>query len=401
MEIVPIVLALCRRKTGAILIALQVALTLSIVSNSLMIIGTKLSTLNRATGIDEPNIVLIFNQWTEQRDDGAARSAADLMRLRALPEVVDAYATNAVPLGLAGTVLDVQRGAGQRRSAGQASFYMADSHALATLGIRLEAGRWFRPQEVERATEGESSIPALVVITRALAEGLFGDDRPVGKTIYLDDSKASTIIGMVERTVSPFPTGSHIANAVFAPYSMDAQRYYYVVRAEQGQVESVLKTATAALLDVDPSRAFGFAMPFSEWRNRIQKGDRAAALVLSCVSGLLLLATGLGIVGLSSYWVARRRHQIGIRRALGARRLHIVRYFQLENLVIMLTGVAVGFAGSIALNVVLAGYFEMQRLQVPFLSLGAFLIVLLGQLSALWPTLQAAAISPALAARSA
>ncbi len=109
--------------------------------------------------------------------------------------------------------------------------------------------------------------------------------------------------------------------------------------------------------------------------------------------------TAFGIIGLTSYWVAQRRQQIGIRRALGATRQAIVRYFQTENFMIAAAGAAVGIAFAIALNLWMVRSFEMVRMDNSRAIVGAVIILLLGQFAVLWPALRAASIPPALATR--
>ena len=74
------------------------------------------------------------------------------------------------------------------------------------------------------------------------------------------------------------------------------------------------------------------------------------AVILGVVCAALVAVTSFGIVGLTSYWVAQRRRQIGIRRALGATRNAIIRYFQTENLMIAGAGAAVGIALAVCLE---------------------------------------------------
>jgi putative ABC transport system permease protein len=111
--------------------------------------------------------------------------------------------------------------------------------------------------------------------------------------------------------------------------------------------------------------------------------------------------TAFGIVGLTSYWVAQRRRQIGIRRALGATRHAIVRYFQTENLLIAGAGAAIGVALALSLNLWMVNSFAMQRLHTSYALVGAIVVLILGQAAVLWPALKAASIPPALATRAA
>jgi putative ABC transport system permease protein len=105
------------------------------------------------------------------------------------------------------------------------------------------------------------------------------------------------------------------------------------------------------------------------------------------------------MAGLTSYWVAERRRQIGIRRALGATRRAILRLFQRENLLITLSGVLVGSLFGVALNLWLIGRFEMVRLDPAYVIGSGMFLLLLGQLAVLWPAMRAAQVPPALAIR--
>ena len=100
MQIKPILSALRRHKAGTFLIAMQIALTLAIVCNALFIIQQRLAHLSEPTGLDEPNIFVVQNEWvgqanTEQVD---AKMREDVSVLRALPGVQDATPSNSYPL---------------------------------------------------------------------------------------------------------------------------------------------------------------------------------------------------------------------------------------------------------------------------------------------------------------
>ena len=121
-------------------------------------------------------------------------------------------------------------------------------------------------------------------------------------------------------------------------------------------------------------------------------------MVAVCV--LLLVVTALGIVGLASFWVQQRTKQIGVRRALGATRSQILRYFQTENFLLATIGIALGMLGAFGLNQLLMQHYELPRLPLLYLPAGALVLWALGQLSVLGPALRAAAVPPAVATRS-
>jgi putative ABC transport system permease protein len=124
------------------------------------------------------------------------------------------------------------------------------------------------------------------------------------------------------------------------------------------------------------------------------------AYLLIGVSLGLLVITALGIVGLASSWVQQRTRQIGIRRALGATRGDILRYFQVENFILTTAGIAAGMGLAYAINLWLMGAYEVPRLPAQVLPAGAVLLWLLGQLAVLGPARRASAISPAIATRT-
>jgi putative ABC transport system permease protein len=122
---------------------------------------------------------------------------------------------------------------------------------------------------------------------------------------------------------------------------------------------------------------------------------------MEIVCAILLVITAFGIVGLTSYWVAQRRRQIGIRRALGATRGAILRHFQSENLLIAGAGVVLGVLLAIVANLWVVRSVALTRLPLVYPLIGVVAMLLLGQLAVLWPALRASAVAPASAARSA
>jgi len=113
-----------------------------------------------------------------------------------------------------------------------------------------------------------------------------------------------------------------------------------------------------------------------------------------------LLVTALGIIGLASFWVAQRRRQIGVRRALGATRGDILRYFQTENFLIVSIGIMLGMVLAYGLNLWLMRAYELPRLPLYYLPMGMVVLWLLGQLAVLAPALRAAAVPPVVATRT-
>jgi putative ABC transport system permease protein len=120
---------------------------------------------------------------------------------------------------------------------------------------------------------------------------------------------------------------------------------------------------------------------------------------MSSICLILVGVTAFGIIGLTSYWVSQRRRQIGIRRALGATAVSILRYFQMENLLIAGAGSVLGIVLGLAMNLWMLQSIASARLPLFYLIAGTVLVLGLGQVAVLWPALRAAAVPPATAAR--
>jgi putative ABC transport system permease protein len=163
-----------------------------------------------------------------------------------------------------------------------------------------------------------------------------------------------------------------------------------------------LRDARAMIAKVAPDAVFDQegSQTLSDLRAACFRQDRAMAGILVGVIVALLLVTALGIVGLASFWVQQRRRQIGIRRAIGATRGDILRYFQTENFLIVSFGIALGMLLAFALNIMLMKFYELPHLPLYYLPIGALVLWALGQVAVLGPALRAAAVPPVVATRS-
>ena len=121
--------------------------------------------------------------------------------------------------------------------------------------------------------------------------------------------------------------------------------------------------------------------------------------MLGAVCALLLAITAFGVVGLTMYWVGQRRRQIGMRRALGARRVDILRYFHTENLLIAGTGCILGIALGLLLAIPGCCQSGAPPHEPGYICGGALMVLVLCQLAVLWPALRAASVAPAIATR--
>jgi putative ABC transport system permease protein len=283
--------------------------------------------------------------------------------------------------------------------------YMGTADLLETWGVELVAGRDFTPEEYvefDALQSGQAKLGS-VIITRQAAERLLPGKNPLGQRLYVVGKDPQIVVGVIDRLATS-TEGQGMTDRSYAMVFPVNVAYpvggTYLLRVDPARRAEVLAAVDAAIARVDRSRIVLSRQSFAEIRDGFFRQDRSLAYLLSGVSIALLVVTGFGLVGLASFWVQQRTRQIGVRRALGATRGDIVRYFQLENFLLTTAGIAIGMALAYAINLWLMHRYQVARLPAGFLPVGAGLLWLLGQLAVLGPALRAATIPPSIATRS-
>ena len=410
MEFRPVLNALMRNKTGLLLIVLQVAITLAIVCNSVFIILQRIEKVNRPSGMDEANLFTVTSLGFAPDYDLPGSLRQDLDALRSIPGVVDATTINSVPLSQGGWsegLSDQPDSVPQdKRKREGSAIYMVDEHGANTLGVRIVAGRNFNAGDVSGRTKDDKGSLHSVIITQALADKLFPDGA-VGKTLYSSlpgKDGPVTVVGVIERLQAPWVGWDKVEQAMLVPQydhgEFDSSSSRFLVRAEPGRRDEVMKEAERKLGEVNNGRIVRGLRSIEEVRGESYRQDRAMTVVLTTVIFALLTVTGLGIVGMVSFWVTRRIKQIGTRRALGARRFDIRRYFMIENLIVVGIGIALGLLLTYGFNLWLMKHYELPRLAWYYAPLGALTVLVLGQLAVFGPATRATRVSPAVATRT-
>jgi putative ABC transport system permease protein len=403
MEILPIVSTLRRHKMAAALVILEIALTCAIVCNALFLIHDRLARMDRASGTAEDELVEVSIAGIARAADAAALTEQDLAALRAIPGVHAAASVNMAPYGNSSWNSDVSTVPHDPTGRNVALFMGKD--AVETLGVRLLAGRLFQPDEYVTldAAEGKVTHVPSIVITRSLADKLYPGGDAVGKPLYATGDDPQVVVGVIDDLLRPndHQHPGQAFEAMVLPVKLAiSESGHYLLRADPDQRDAVLATVEATLDRVDPSRVLVRKRTIEEARRDYYRQDRAMAYLLGGVSLALLLITALGVVGLASFWVQQRTRQIGIRRALGATRGDIRRYFMVENFILATAGIAIGMALAYAINLWLMAKYDVPRLPADVLPIGALLLWMLGQLAVLGPATRASLIAPAIATRS-
>ncbi|WP_426281204.1 ABC transporter permease [Lysobacter soli] len=410
MEFRPILNALMRNKTGLLLIALQVAITLAIVCNSVFIILQRIEKVNRPSGMDEKALFTITSLGFAPDFDLRGSLRQDLDALGSIPGVIDATTINSVPLSNGGwsegiATLPESAPEDQRKNT-PTSIYIVDDHGVNTLGVHLVAGRNFTADDVSYRSRDDKGTPNSVIVTQALAEQLYPDGNALGKPIYSGlggKGSSSTIVGIVERLQAPWVGWDKVEHALLVPQYQDGEfdnSARYLIRTDAARRDEIMKEAERKLGEINTGRIVRGLQSVEEVRGESYRQDRAMTIVLTTVIFSLLAVTGLGIVGMVSFWVTRRVKQIGTRRALGARRFDIRRYFMIENVIVVGVGIALGLLLTYGFNLWLMKHYELPRLAWYYAPLGALTVLLLGQLAVFGPATRASRVSPAVATRT-
>ncbi len=169
------------------------------------------------------------------------------------------------------------------------------------------------------------------------------------------------------------------------PLVPDTNRIMYAIRESTGVAGIGADNAREVLFQLDPTRSIVSSTTFGELRSDYLRHDQIMAVVFLSATLALLLVTAIGVYGLSSFWVRRRYRQIAIRRALGARRVDVMVYFLVENLMLAAASTLIGTAAAMGINLLVARHYEVARLGPSYLLAAALAVILLGQVAAFVP----------------
>jgi putative ABC transport system permease protein len=403
MQIQPIVAALRKHRLATVLIALEIALACAVLCNACFLIVHRIGQMHVVSGVDEASLATV--QMTGYDANQAVDlNARVLSAMRAVPGVKSASVLGSIPFGAGPARAGITTDAAGQHFAGVVDFYVGGPGSFKALGLQLLAGRApqaddYQPMATFLPKEGA------VQITRVLAEHLWPGSNPLGKEFWVSPYHFR-VVGVLDHLVIPSPGSGEEKSpywSVFVPAEPGPQLAgSYLLQAKPGDLPRTLRDALAAVTEVAPDAVVDRqnSQTVSDLRHTYFENDRAMAGMLVGVITALLLVTALGIVGLASFWVGQRRRQIGIRRAVGATRGDILRYFQTENFLIVTFGIVLGMLLAYALNLLLMAHYELPRLPLYYLPIGAVVLWTLGQLAVLGPALRAAAVPPVVATRS-
>jgi putative ABC transport system permease protein len=405
MEIKPILLTLKHNKMLSLLIIMQAAFTLAVVSNSLFVTTATLKEWNLPSGLEQEDIIAVQAQLYDMDVDSRQVIFDDLEKIRALPGVTSVTTATQIPFA-AEDVSNVYLETGDEPQSYLTNIFDFDASARDVLGLELVDGRDFYETDVVRHDPSQSDAKASVVlISASQADALFPGESAVGKTIWLEHNAYPVeVIGVY----SDFMNGETLNNqgrsfdTIIRPvvswqHGVDPN---YLLRVEPGMAESMFNDISDIIYAVQ-GRYLYVLERLSRTQKRMYDGRGSNAATFLAVSLILVLITGFGTAGLVSFLVNQRKKQIGIRRALGATRLDITKYFLLENSILTWTGLILGGALTLVITYVLTDNAGENILQTKYLLIVAFALWMVNMTSVYFPARRAAMIDPAIVTRSA
>jgi putative ABC transport system permease protein len=384
------------------LVALEIALACAVLCNACFLIASRIRIMHMVSGIDEKSLAFIsLNGYDASR--AGELNARVVSGLSSIPGVKTVGIINDLPF--AGPSNDgVTTDPSGLHGEYLVSVYAGDTASLRALGLHLVAGRAPGSDDYQPI---DTYYPddSLVLISRSLADHLWQGRDAIGKELW-SGKFHYRVVGVVEHLSTGWPEMQPAAGrdwSLFIPVLPGAKLSgTYVVQADPSELPRVFRDVVAAMPKIAPDAVLDYqgSGMVSDLRDRYFDGDRAMIKIMLGVILALMLVTALGIVGLASFWVQQRRKQIGIRRAIGATRGDILRYFHTENFLIVTMGIVMGIVLAYALNLIMMRVYEVTLLPLAYLGIGALVLWLLGQLAVLGPALRAAAVPPVVATRS-
>jgi putative ABC transport system permease protein len=335
-------------------------------------------------------------------------------RLRALPGVRSVGLTTGLPprLGVNPPFRIVGETGDPGDNGQSAQFHEVSEDYFETMGIGLIRGRVFTPADGETAA-------GVAIINETLARQYFADTDPLGQVIEvrinqgnpdLDDDRPREIVGVIADTrmrqqddpmpMMYVPYRQHLWDyAGTGPFYIHARKDF-VVRTEGADPMLVASAVREVVADIDASVAVDNVMSMRERLSGSAANERFWLRLLGVFAALAVFLATVGIYAVIAYAVEQRKHEFGIRTALGAGRRDIVRLVIREGFIVTLTGLAIGIGAAFGLTRLIANQLYGVSPMDP-LTIAAVAVLLTGvaMLACVIPGRHAAKVDPVRALR--
>ena len=389
------------RQVHAGLIAAQVTLAVMLVCGATLLIRSVERIRAIDTGFDANNVISL----DVVREAGASGTEAEfvrqvLERVQATPGVVSAAFSNRLPVrdrGWQGAIWIEGRDdlAGAQRP--NALYRSGTPDYFKTLGITVTSGRAFT--DADRA---DGQLVALV--SESFARHISPNESPIGKRVSLGNNPSApkwTIVGVAEEVRMTDMMGE-VPFTLYLPYAQFPARGGGVLMV-RGSTDpaSTLSAVRDVVAGLDKSIAVARAGTMNDAVDAALAEPLRLRFFLGLLAGLALLLGAVGVYGVVSYAVARRRAEFGIRMALGAAPGNVLAMVLRSGMFPVVTGAAAGIIASIGLARIVRGFlYQTSATDALSLTAAASTVLLAGVLAAVVPAWRAGRVSPVESLRS-
>ena len=254
-------------------------------------------------------------------------------------------------------------------------------------------GRFF----TERDTLASQPV---VIINEVMARRFFPNEDPIGKRL---DISGPTYLREIVGVVGDVKQGGLRASKtpqVYEPFLQKPSNSFNVVLRAAGNPMHVAEAVRHEVLAIDKEQPVSNVRTMEELVARSVTQDRLSAFLLGLFAALALGLAAIGIYGVMAYLVTQRTHEIGIRIALGAHQRGILQLVLEQSLRMVLLGLGIGLAASLALTRVLGNLLYEVKPSDPLIFIAVFILLLdVALIAAFIPARRASRVDPMVALR--
>lgn len=402
MNIKALIKSLMQRRFATVLLVLQLALTLGLVVNSAIMAQDTAQQVSRDLGFAASDLLVtsIIPTGAKLNDEDLYRSVQqqDLDAIAHMPQVDAVTRLNQLPIQNGGWNMDVFRPGHEdavqdNRQLSYVAIYMATADVFQTLELDLMEGRLFEPSDAQAQDQETPDI----IITQSLAEALFGEEPAVGEM-----TNVGRIVGIVSNFIAD---PRHPMDEQYVVFWHGGPAYpsipvHYVIHAKPEHHAAIEQQLEGLLLANHPERdvleTFAMTQRHAEYFQR----DTGMVNLFKILCVLMLIVTAISSFAHAQFHVSRQKRQIGIRRALGARRKDVMLYVMTEQWLLIVLGALVGIAIMIALNIGLSTQIDISKPSVLLYLAALTVIFVSGSLATWFPAWRTSLIPPVIATRT-
>ena len=264
------------------------------------------------------------------------------------------------------------------------------------IGIPLKQGRAFEDRDRDGA-------PQVVIISEAMARRFWPGQNPVGQRLtasFHEQQGPREIVGVVG-DVKSRGLDDDAASTMYLPFRQAPRPWITFVARTASDPQGFVQPVSRVVYAVDKEQALSSVRTMDQVLTESLSGRRFNMTLLMTFAGLALVLAAVGVYGVMNYSVMLRRRELGIRIALGARALDVLRLVLGQGLALTLIGVGVGMAGAYALTRLMASLLYGVT-ATDFVTFGSVsgVLILVGLLASFLPARRATKVDPMIALRS-